>query len=203
MFNYMFCTMALFVIYADFEYIFEPLGRQAKQTTYSQHHKVCAATTILCSIFGKYNQLTVIKVGDNALTEFLDVLIELNTAIVEELWTNRPMKRMSAQKREWYENATQCYICRHAFEENDPKGPKVRDHDHITGFFVCAEHRQCNVERFVSFRIPVFLLYDGHLIVHEFGKRLDRQIEVIGQNMEKYLQVEWGNNMVFRDSLQF
>ena len=26
---------------------------------------------------------------------------------------------------------------------------------------------------------------------------------MIGQNMEKYLQVEWGKNMVFRDSLQF
>ena len=45
--------------------------------------------------------------------------------------------------------------------------------------------------------------YDAHLIVHEFGKRLDREIKVIGQNIKKYLQVEWGKNMVFRDSLQF
>ena len=34
-FNYKFCTMPPFVIYADFESIVEPLGRQAKQTTYS------------------------------------------------------------------------------------------------------------------------------------------------------------------------
>ena len=117
------------------------------------------------------------------------------------------MKRMSAQKREEYENATQCYNCRHAFEENDPKGPKVRDHDHITGFFINAAHRQCNLERPVSFKIPVFFHnfrgYDAHLIVHEFGKRPEREIKVIGQNMEKYLQVEWGKNMVFLDSLQF
>ena len=26
---------------------------------------------------------------------------------------------------------------------------------------------------------------------------------MIGQNLEKYLQMEWGNKMVFRDSLQF
>ena len=45
--------------------------------------------------------------------------------------------------------------------------------------------------------------YDAHLIVHEFKKRPNREIKVIGQNMEKYLQVEWGNNMVLRDSLQF
>ena len=68
--NYKFCTMAQFVIYADFESILEPLGRQVKQTTYSRQHKVCAAAAILCSNLGNYNQLTVIKVGENALTEF-------------------------------------------------------------------------------------------------------------------------------------
>ena len=206
-YNYKFCTMAPFLIYADFESILEPLGRQVKQTTYSQQHKVCSAAAILCSTLGRYNQLTVTKVGEMALTESLDVLIEWETAIVEELRTNRPMKRISAQKREEYENATQCYICRHAFEENDPKGPKVRDHDHITGFFLGVAHRQCNLERTVSFRIPVFFHnfcgYDAHLIVYEFGKRPYRETKVIGQNMEKYLKVEWAKNMVFRDSLQF
>ena len=47
------------------------------------------------------------KVGKNAFAEFLDVLIEWETAIVKELWTNRPMKRMSAYTREEYENAAQ------------------------------------------------------------------------------------------------
>ena len=63
------------------------------------------------------------------------------------------------------------------------------------------------MERPISFKIPVFFHnfrgYNAHLIVHEFGKRPDREIKVIGQNMEKYLQVEWGLNIVFRDSLQF
>ena len=68
--------MAPFVIYADFESIFEQLGRQEKQTIYSQQHKMCAAAAILCSTLGRYNQLTVMKVGKNALTEFLNVLIE-------------------------------------------------------------------------------------------------------------------------------
>ena len=177
--------MAPFVIYADFKTILEPLGRQVKQTTYSQQHKVCAAAAILCSNLGNYNQLTVIKVGENAHTEFLDVLIEWATAILEELRTNRPMMRMSAQKREEYENSTQCYICRHAFEVNDPKGPKVRDHYHISRFFIGAAHRQCNLERPVSFRIPVFFRnfrgYDAHVIVHKFGKRPEQEIKVIGK----------------------
>ena len=145
-----------------------------------------AAATILCSTLGRYIQLTVMKVGENALTEFMDVLIEWETAIIEELRTNRPMKRMSAKKREEYENATQCYICRHAFEEDDLKRPKVRDHDHIMGFCLNAAHRQCNLERPVCFRIPFFFHnfcgYDADLIVHEFGKRPDHEIKVIGQN---------------------
>ena len=106
-----------------------------------------------------------------------------------------------------FDNATRCYFCRHEFTKHEQKGPKVRDHDHITGDFLGAAHRQCNLERAVSFQIPVFLHnfrgYDAHLIVHEFGKRSDREIKVIRQNMEKYLQVQWGNHMVFRDSLQF
>ena len=40
--------------------------------------------------------------------------------------------------------------------------------------------------------------YDAHLIVHEFGKRPDSEIKLIGQNMEKYRQVEWDKYMVFR-----
>ena len=91
--------------------------------------------------------------------------------------------------------------------EGEAKGPKVRDNDHIPGCFIGAVHRQCNLERPVSYKIPVFFHYfrgyDAYLIVHEFGKRPDREINLIGQNMEKYLQAEWGPNMVFRDSLQF
>ena len=45
--------------------------------------------------------------------------------------------------------------------------------------------------------------YDSHLIVHEFPNIQDRKLKVIGQNMEKYLRMQWGPNIVFRDSLQF
>ena len=98
---------------------------------------------------------------------------------------------MSALKREEYENATLCYICRHAFEENDPKGPMVCDHDHITGFFLEAAYSQCNLERPVSFQIPIcfhnFRGYDAHIIVYEFEKRPDREIKMIVQNIKKFL----------------
>ena len=69
-----------------------------------------------------------------------------------------------------------------------------------------VSHQQCNLQRSVNYQIPVFFHnfhgYDSHLIVHEFPNIQDRKLKVIGQNMEKYLQVQWGPNIVFRDSLQ-
>ena len=205
--QYKYCIKAQFVIYADFESILEMSGRNMKHTTDTQQHKVCAVAAILTSSNYNFDQLTVMKVGKNTLAEFLDALIVWEAKIVAILRTNQAMKRHSVRQQEEYDNATRCYICRHEFVEGEETGPKVRDHDHIMGWFIGAAHRQCNLERPVSFKIPVFFHnfrgYDAHLIVHEFGKRRDREIKVIGQNMEKYLQVEWGKNMVFRDSLQF
>ena len=96
------------------------------------------------------------KVGENALAEFLDTLIVWEAEIVAILQTNRAIKRLSARQQEEYDNATRCYICRHEFVEGEAKGPKVRDHDHVTGWFIGAAHLQCNLERPVSFKITVF-----------------------------------------------
>ena len=106
-----------------------------------------------------------------------------------------------------FDNATRCNLCRHVFTKYEQLGSKVRDHDLITGNFLCAAYRQCNLERAVSLQIPVFFQnfrgYDAHIIVHEFGQRSEREIRAINQNMEKHLIVQLGNNMVLLDSLKF
>ena len=56
------------------------------------------------------------KVGENALAEFLNALIVLEAEIVAILRTNRAMIRLSARQQKEYDNATRCYICRHEFE---------------------------------------------------------------------------------------
>ena len=204
--QYKYCTKAPFVIEAEFESILGPSGRQVKQTTYIQQHKVCAAAAILTSSCYNFDQRTVMKVEENALAEFLDSLIVWEAEIVAILRTNRAMKRLSARQQKKYDNATRCYICRQEFVESEAKGPKyVTTTTSPAG--LSAPPTASNLERPVSFKIPMFFHnfrgYDAHLTVHEFGKRPDREIKVIGQNMEKYLQVEWGKNMVFRNSLQF
>ena len=80
--QYIYCTNTPFVIYADFESIFEPSNCQIKHTTNTQEHKVCAAEAILISSFYNFYQRTVIKVIENALAEFLDTLIVCKAEIV-------------------------------------------------------------------------------------------------------------------------
>lgn len=70
------------MIYEDFEFILEQLGSSVKQTTYSEQQKLFAAAAILCLTFGRNNKLMETKINKHALTEYLDVLIEWETAIV-------------------------------------------------------------------------------------------------------------------------
>ena len=81
------------------------------------------------------------KVGENALSEFLDALIVWEAEIVAILRTNRAINRLSVRQQEEYDNATRCYIFRHEFVESEAKGPQVRDHDHITCRLIGAAHK--------------------------------------------------------------
>ena len=154
-----------------------------------------------------FDHQIVMKVGENAQAEIFDSLIVWEAVIVTILQTNKVMTRFSTGQQDEYDNANRCYICCHEFLEGEAKGFKVRDHDHITGWFIGVAYCQCNLELPVSFKIPVFFHnfsgYNAHLTVNEFEKQLNREINVIDQNMEKYLQVEWRHSMVFVTSFNF
>ena len=188
-------STAPFVIYADFESILEPTNKLIKQTHYIQHHKVCAAAAILCSYIPEMNNKIMMFYGPDALANFLKELIKWESICIDYLKQNIPMKPLTMQQNLDFEQATLCYLCRQLFCQNDPRGYKVRDHDHLTGNYIGAAHRQCNIERPVNYLIPVFFHnfrgYDGHLIIHQFQCYPEREIKVIGQNMEKYLQIQW------------
>lgn len=92
-------------------------------------------------------------------------------------------------------SAEPCWICKHLFlGVNDPQGNRVLDHDHFTGHVIGAAHNTCNFNRKTNYQIPVYFhnlrAYDEHLLVRAIQEYFDREIEVIGQNMEKYLQIQ-------------
>ena len=109
-----------------------------------------------------------------------------------------------------YDNAVICCICHRQdrpFDATIHNDRKVADHDHVTGYYIKAAHDECNRKRRVVFDIPVFLHnfrgYDSHLIVTALSslKYQTREIQVIGQNIKRYMQLKWGKNFVFRDSV--
>ena len=118
------------------------------------------------------------------------------------------MKPLIAIEEKEYVRANNCYLSRNAFLKEDYlRGHKVRDHYHITCSFLGGAHRQCNIERPVKQLIPVFFHYlrgyESHLIVHQFRFHKERAIKVISQNVKKYLQIQWCDNLLLFDSFSF
>ena len=106
---------------------------------------------------------------------------------------------------ERHENATECHICHRSFG-GGPDFNKVRDQDQYTGLYRGAAHSKCNILMRKSYKLLVFFHnfrgYASHLVVQALGKFKDRKIRVLGQTIEKYLTISWGDHIVFKDSLQ-
>jgi len=150
--------------------------------------------------------------GEDSPTWFLNRLAEIEDQCMT-LLLNPERLIMTAEDIQRFQSAKECYLCRKAFREQDVK---VRDHDHVTGKFRGAAHQVCNLQLRRQYKIPVFFHnfrgYDGHLLVAALGedaqktkatKGKARSLRVIGQGIEKYLIMCYGDHIVIKDSLQF
>ena len=83
---------------------------------------------------------------------------------------------------------------------------RLRDHCHITGKYRGAAHQRSNLMLPQATQIPVFFHnlrgYDAHILFPTIGN-YEWKIKVIPQTWEKYLAIQWGRNIIFKDSLQF
>ena len=96
-----------------------------------------------------------------------------------------------------YEKSKYCHICKENFyedEDNNHKSEsyhKVRDHCHYTGEFRGATHSICNLRHKIQREIPVVLhigsTCDYHFIIRELAKKVNCNMECIGENMENIL----------------
>ena len=114
-----------------------------------------------------------------------------------------------------------CKECKKKFEM---EAKKVRDHCHITGKYRGAAHVKCNLHFRITNKIPVIFHnlrgYDSHFIIQEIGKiiqkhpiklkgkdgkeiKKDMKINIIPNNMEKYLAIMLEKHLTFIDSFQF
>ncbi|CAB3991092.1 Gastrula zinc finger [Paramuricea clavata] len=200
-----------FVIYADFESILVPEERKEKSenpedessTDLYQTHKACSfGLKTVCHYDDKYSGEYKSYVGSDAALVFLKTVVK-ESFRCREMTDKIFRKKMVITPKEEAEFLVtrNCHICGYDLCED-----RVRDHDHVTGKYRGAAHNICNLKYRITWKVPVVFHnlrgYDSHLIMQEIGK-FKMDVNVIPNNMEKYISFSLGKNLVFIDSIQF
>ena len=196
--NYRKQLPAQFVIYADFESLLIPEEGEGKCLRKTQRHELCSyGFKRVCHYDNKYSGEYKSYRGPGAVRRFLKELLEevkMCNLIVQEKFV-KPVV-MCVNDFDTYENEVVCHICDGVFTEADPK---VLDHCHITGKYRGAAHNSCNLNVKLTGKIPVVFHnlrgYDSHFIMQEVNG-LDESINVIVNNMEKYMSFTIGKQLV-------
>ena len=216
-----------FVIYADFEAITEkisgciPNNDKSYTEAYQKHTDCGYGYKVVCCYDDKYTKPVQIYRGEKAVYKFMEKMLEEVKYCKKTMKTcfNKPLK-MTNDDVNAFEKAKECHICNKQYSEKDIR---VRDHCHITGKYRGSAHQECNLQLRLNpeeIKIPVIFHnlrgYDSHFIMQEIGaiaknhtyknkKREEKQmnINVIPNNMEKYMAFMLGNHLTFIDSFQF
>ncbi|CAB3987960.1 Gastrula zinc finger [Paramuricea clavata] len=202
---------APFVIYADFESMLVPEERKVdsedteeKSTTeLYQTHKACSfGLKTVCHYDDQYSGEYVSYVGEDATEVFLKTVLKESIKcreMVNKIFKKKMIITPEQETEFWM--TRNCSIC-----GNDLGDDRVRDHDHVTGLYRGAAHNMCNLKYRVTWKVPVVFHnlrgYDSHLIMQEIGK-FKMNINVVPNNMEKYISFSLGKSHVFIDSIQF
>ena len=216
-----------FVIYADFEAITEkisgcqPNNDKSYTEAYQKHTDCGYSYKIVCCYDDKYSKPVTIYRGEKAVYKFMEAMpgeVKYCKKVMKKEF-NKPL-RMTKEDEEEFQKANECHICNIKYTNEEIK---VRDHCHITGKYRGSAHQECNLKLRVNpeeIKIPVIFHnlrgYDSHFIMQEIGeivkkhtyinkngKETQMNINVILNNMEKYMAFMFGNSLVFLDSFQF
>ncbi len=210
--NIRYQQMVPFVIYADFECLTSPIDQPhaaaaaaTSNTVLYQSHTPCSAGLKVISTISDFNNEPYMHyTGKEVMSWFLQKLMQLAEKCLTVLFSEERLIMTPRDQRVFF-YATDCYLCKKPFKPDC--SDKVRDHDHLTGRFRGAAHNRCNLMLRKTYKIPVFFHnfrgYDSHLIVKALSNFPDIDISVIGQTMEKYMSMGWGQHLTFKDSLLF
>ncbi|CAB4010357.1 Gastrula zinc finger [Paramuricea clavata] len=202
---------APFVIYADFESMLVPEERKVESegteekssTELYQTHKACSfGLKTVCHYDDQYSGECMSYVGEDATLVFLKTVLKESIRcreMVNKIFKKKMVITPEQEAEFWM--TRNCSIC-----GCDLGDDRVRDHDHVTGLFRGAAHNMCNLKYRITWKVPVVFHnlrgYDSHLIMQEIGK-FKMNINVVPNNMEKYISFSLGKSLVFIDSIQF
>ncbi|KAK3741187.1 hypothetical protein QZH41_012628, partial [Actinostola sp. cb2023] len=150
-----------FVVYADFECFTEPLphsGERVEGESYTEKYQTHRPSGFCYGIKAHDDLFEPKLVRYTATEEDEDVGLLFVERLEKDIRKLACLKTkdilMSEANRVEYENATDCFICCKALNED-----KVRDHDHLTGTYRGAAHAVCkidcipnNEEKYISFK---------------------------------------------------
>ena len=111
---------------------------------------------------------------------------------------NNSVLKKDLSKENWknFFTTKTCNVCECTLNE------KIREHNHISEEYRGASCKKCNDNLRLSHKIPVIFHnlrgYDSHHLMQELG-RFKKQINVIPNNMEKYMSFSVGTKKKYHD----
>ena len=195
-----------FVIYADLEALLVPIqncspNSNASYTLKTHKHEACSyGYKIVCSENDKYSKPFKMFRGKDSIYKFFESLFE------EEQEINKYMKKfkrtdmiLTGDQIVEHDLAQTCYVCSNPFTD---RNKKVRDHCHVSGKYRGAACNECNLQMKLTHKIPVVFHnlrgYDSHILMKELA-RFKRKINIIPNNMEKYMSFSVGTEITYYD----
>ena len=179
--NGQFQFKVLFIMYADFESILEPIQGPANDPLSSSTRGVNLHTPSGWCVWSEFAYGSV----ENPLMQYrgkdcISAFCEHIVAEARRLYSSfpeHPMEPLTGKQSKEYVCAKKCHICYGSFK---PKDRKVRDHCHYTGIYRGAAHSLCNLQYKIPSYIPVVFHnlagYDAHMFIRElvkYGSHMD------------------------------
>lgn len=170
-------------------------------------HKAVSYTFVVVDRDNKVRHQN-IYTGVDAAENFLKTLVQLQPYFSEILQSFQEMD-FTEEDRLLFEQTKICHLCGGDFSELtiEKRGPKVRDHCHVTGRFIAAAHSICNLNRKEKSVLKIFAHnfagYDSHLIIPHLNIEGVTDINVIPKSGEKFLAVFFNKFYGLLDSMAF
>ena len=206
-----------FAIHADFEAITKKIKQEDKSDSESfteayQRHIACGyGYKLTCFYDNNLSKPVECYRGKDAVKEFIKQMFYETEYCLEtaEMLTNKYSKVENLDFESIFETK-ECVICGAKFNKQENRSSWFCQ---FSGKSKGIAHQSCIKKAWINpkkLKIPIIFHnlkgYDSHFIMQEIGaiiKNKKMNINVIPNNMEKYMAFMIGNHMVFIDSFQF
>ena len=179
-------VMTPFVIYADLESILEKTSGcendpEKSSTIKVNKHIVSGYSLFSHCLFNKTKNKLDYYRGKN-LRKHAEKIINYEQAKIIA-----PTKK----ERKGHRDQKVCYKCKRAFNSDDDKYYKIKDHCYYRGIDLGVAHvlcsKKCKIPKEMPFVFHNGSTYDYHFIIKELATEFKHKFECLGENTEKYI----------------